>query len=356
VPGPATRRIAIPLRLARGPVTPLAGGTIVWLGGDSMGTAWSVAAVVAPGFDTSRLRAIVGDALDLVIAQMSPWQAGSVINRFNDAAPGTVLTLPAEFHHVLQGALRIAAETGDAYDPTLGALVDLWGFGPRPTPARRPAPGAIAAALSACGWRRLALSPDGRVRQPGGLRLDLSAIAKGFAVDLVAARLHAHGIAHALVEIGGELAGRGVKPDGTPWWVGITHRETLGNNLGNNLGDTLGGTLGDARPAAPAPPGIAVALHEMAIATSGVERAVVLDGRRHAHTLDPRTGAPVTSDVARATVLSASCMEADAYATACMVMGAERSLAFAAARHLAALLIDHDGREHISPRLAAMLD
>lgn len=331
----AARRVAIPLRLARGQVAPLTGGEIVRLHGDTMGTSWSVATVAAPGTDAGRLEAIVTAALDLVIAQMSPWQSGSDISRFNAAAAGAAVRLPGEFHHVLKCALRIAGETGGAYDPTLGALVDLWGFGPPPAATLPPAQRDIATAQRACGWQRLTLSADGLLRQPGGLRLDLSSIAKGFAVDLVAARLAAHGFSHALVEIGGELFGKGVKPDGTPWWVGIDHR---------------GG------PPASSAAGIVVALHDMAIATSGIERAVVLDGRRHAHTIDPATGAPVHSDVVRATVLASSCMEADAYATAFMVMGAARGLAFAAARHIAAVLVDDAGREHVSPTLAVMLE
>jgi len=334
--GAAARRVAIPLRLARGRIAPLAGGEIVRLHGDTMGTSWSVAAVTAPGTtNTGRLDAIVTEALDLVIAQMSPWQSGSDISRFNAAEAGAEVKLPAEFRHVLHCALRIAAKTGGAYDPTLGALVDLWGFGPQPAATLPPAPRDIEKALRACGWQQLTLSPDGVLRQPGGLRLDLSSIAKGFAVDLVTARLHARGFSHALVEIGGELAGTGVKPDGTPWWVGIDHR-------------------GGSSPSSAS--GIVVALHDMAIATSGIERAVVLGGRRHAHTIDPATGTPVRSDVVRATVLASSCMEADAYATALMVMGAARSLAFAAARHISAVLVDETGREHISPTLAAMLE
>lgn len=328
------RRVAIPLRFARGQVAPLTGGDIVRLGGDTMGTSWSVAAVAAPGTDTGRLRTIITEALDRVIAQMSPWQQNSDISRFNAAAAGAKIELPTEFHSVLACALRIATETGGAYDPTLGALVDLWGFGPQPAVALPPAPRDIEKALRACGWQRLALAPDGTVRQPGGLRLDLSSIAKGFAVDLIMARLHAHGLTHVLVEVGGELAGRGVKPDGTPWWIGIDHRDG----------------------AAAAAPGIVVALHDIAIATSGVERAFTRNGHRYAHTIDPKSGAPVEGDLARATVLHASCMTADAYATAFMVMGAARALAFAAPRHIATLLIDEGGREHISPALAAMLE
>ena len=329
----AARRIAVPLRLARETIAAPA-GAVVRCGGDTMGTSWSVAAVAAPGTGPDRLHEIVAPVLDLVIAQMSPWEPHSDISRFNALQAGASIKLPAAFHYVLAGALRIAAETGGAYDPTLGALVDLWGFGPGPALLRPPAPRAIDAALHTCGWQRLMLAPDGAVRQPGGLRLDLSSIAKGYAVDLVAARLAAHGFIHTLVEIGGELAGQGVKPDGTPWWVGIDHRS----------GPTA------------AAPDIAVALHGLAIATSGIERAVVLDGRRHAHTLDPKTGAPLTGGVVRATVLAPSCMEADAYATAFMVMGAAPSLAFATARHIAAVLVDETGREHVSPTLAAMLE
>lgn len=298
-----------------------------------MGTTWSIKAVMAESeYDLVRQDIIA--ALDLVVAQMSTWLPSSDICRFNTARAGETIALPAEFHTVLSCALRIARESDGAYDPAIGRLVEVWGFGPAQRRATPPAPDAIKAAHDAGGWRRLTLAADGALRQPGGLQLDFSSIAKGFAVDLVAARLRQRGLGHFLVEIGGELLGAGVKPDGTPWFVGVEHA---------------------ADPKAAEREPLVIALHGLAIATSGVERAFAHDGRCYSHTIDPRNGWPLASGLACATVLHASCMEADAYATALMVMGAEGAQAFAAAHDLAARIVTGDGTEHISPALASML-
>lgn len=329
---PAARRVAVPLRLTRAAARP-ATGAVSALGGATMGTTWSVKAVMAES-ERDPLRQDIAAALDLVVAQMSTWLPSSDICRFNAAHAGETVALPAEFHAVLSCGLRIARESDGAYDPAIGRLVELWGFGPSPRRATPPAANAIKAAHDAGGWRRLTLAADGALRQPGGLQLDLSSIAKGFAVDLVAARLRERGLGHFLVEIGGELLGAGVKPDGTPWWVGVEHA---------------------ADPNAASREPLVVALHGLAVATSGIERAFMHDGRCYSHTIDPRNGWPVASGLACATVLHASCMEADAYATALMVMGADRAQTFAAAHDLAARIVTDDGTEHISPALAAML-
>lgn len=329
---PAARRVAVPLRLTRAAARP-ATGVVCTLGGATMGTTWSVKAVMAAS-ERDLVQQDIAAVLDRVIAQMSTWLPSSDICRFNAARAGETIALPDEFHAVLSCALRIARDSDGTYDPAIGRLVELWGFGPAPRRATPPAPDAIKAAHDAGGWRRLTLAADGALNQPGGLQLDLSSIAKGFAVDLVATRLRERGLAHFLVEIGGELLGAGVKPDGTPWFVGVEH-------------------AADPKAASRAP--LVIALHGLAVATSGVERAFTHDGRCYSHTIDPRNGWPVASGLACATVLHTSCMEADAYATALMVMGAEHAQAFAAAHDLAARVVTDDGTEHISPALAAML-
>ncbi|MET0269426.1 MAG: FAD:protein FMN transferase [Sphingomonas sp.] len=219
----------------------------------------------------------------------------------------------------------------------VGALVDLWGFGPAPAAVLPPADADIAAARAAGGWRRLDRDRHSRrARQPGGLRLDLSGIAKGHAVDRLAAVLQRHGHAHALVEIGGELRGTGIRPDRQPWWVAV-----------------------ETPPGAALPP-IRVALHGLSIATSGdYRRWFDHGGRRHAHTLDPRTGRPVAHDVASVTVLHPECMMADALATAITVLGADDGLSYATTRNIAALIVRRrrDGfTETMSPAFAALLD
>ncbi|TVV70451.1 FAD:protein FMN transferase, partial [Sphingomonas solaris] len=209
-------------------------------------------------------------------------------------------------------------------------------------PVLPPPPDAIARAQATSGWRRLDLDIHARrARQPGGLRLDLSGIAKGHAVDRLAAVVAGHGIAHALVEIGGELVGRGVRPDGQPWWVAVE------------------APPGSALAPVPLAP-IHVALHGLAIATSGdYRRYFDHAGRRYAHSLDPRTGRPVKNDIASVTVLHAECMMADALATALLVMGVAGGMAFAARGDIAALFVTREGdgfAEHVTPSFAAMLD
>jgi thiamine biosynthesis lipoprotein len=306
-----------------------------------MGTSWEVRLVAAPGADLVALRDGIEERLGTVVAQMSGWEAGSDLSRFNRAPAGHWQSLPAEFATVLGCALRIAAETGGAYDPTIGPLVDLWGFGPQPAPTEGP-PGAaaLAEARRRGGWERLRLNPEGRrVLQPGGIGLDLSGIAKGYAVDLVAAFLDAAGIVSFLVEIGGELRGRGIKPDGMPWWVAL-----------------------EAPPGGAAEEdGFRVALADLAVATSGDYRRYFLHGgRRYGHTLDPHTGWPLPEGIASVTVLHPCCMEADALATALAVLGLRAGMEHAIRRGIAALFHTREAggralREHLSPAFAALL-
>ncbi|MBB5049541.1 thiamine biosynthesis lipoprotein [Rhodopseudomonas rhenobacensis] len=329
-------RVAIPLTLSAPRRTP-GRGPLLRLGGTTMGTTWSVQCIAAAGLEQPLHRAIAAE-LDRVVAQMSPWEPRSDISRFNCGAIGEWQTLPAEFAKVIDCALRVAQETDGAYDPCMGALVDLWGFGPSARRMSPPAREAIEQALDHSGWRHLAFDPQqARLRRTAAAQLDLCGIAKGFAVDQVMAALRRHGVDHALVEIGGELAGCGVKPDRTPWWVAIDR------------------PAGERIATAP----LLVALHGLAIATSGCERGFADAGRVYSHTIDPATGAPIDNAMVSASVLHLSCIKADAYATALMVLGPEAGLAFAARHNLAAALLFKSGgslAEKLSPALQAMLD
>jgi thiamine biosynthesis lipoprotein len=332
---------------------PVLGGVVHALGGLTMGTSWSVKLVAGrtpPGPDWAQG---IQRQLDTVVAQMSTWDPGSHLGRFNAAPAGSWHDLPPEFFAVLSCALRVAHDSQGAYDPTAGALVDLWGFGP----TRRfdeagfeiPSTQAVDQAAACGGWQRLVLDTERRrACQPGGMRLDLSAIAKGFAVDQVLHHLQARGIESGMVEVGGELRGIGVKPDGQPWWVVLEHPD------------------GDGIPAATASRGglaeTVLALHGLSVATSGdYRRYFEIDGRRHAHTVDPRTGWPVSHALASVSVVHADCMLADAWSTALTVMGVERGLAEADARGLAARFVVRDAApgsgftEHLSQPFAALL-
>lgn len=243
---------------------------------------------------------------------MSQWESGSVLSRFNAAPAGSWHELPGEFFKVLDHALSLARETGGAYDPTIGALTELWGFGASGRRSELPPAPVVDKARARCGWQRVRLDMSRRAAfQPGGAQIDLSSIAKGFAVDLMSEALSRRGIADHLVEIGGELRGSGTKPDLSPWWVEI-----------EGAGDLV------------------IALHGISIATSGDARRYIEDrGRKLSHTLDPRSGRPIPDDLAFVTVLDCSCMKADALATALSVLGAEAGMGFARERGIAARFV-----------------
>lgn len=314
------------------------------LGGKTMGTTWSARIVMPPALGLSRaeVETVICRRLDEVIAQMSHWEPASLLSRYNVAAPGTWHELPAPFRTVLKCAQEISAQTGGAFDATIGAVVDLWGFGPAPARTEPPAQAAIDAALRLGGWRKLVFDAAGQsLLQPGGLRLDFSGIAKGFAVDHVADALQQLGLRHFLVEVGGELRGEGVKPDASPWWVAVERPASFSR----------------------APSGWAetrVALHGLSIATSGNYRRWFESGGKHySHTLDPRTGWPIDNGVISATVLHPSCMVADAWATALTVLGFDAAASLTEKHELAAYLIRRSGdgvEEHLSPALREMLD
>lgn len=311
---------------------------IASLGGHTMGTTWQVKLTTAPGRDLHPLHAGIQAQLDAVVAQMSTWEAASDITAFNRAAAGTSLPLPGLFAEVMDCALDIARHSEGAFDPTVGPLVALWGFGAHAHAQRVPDAALLAATRARCGWQRLHWQ-DGRLLQPGGLELDLSAIAKGFAVDLVSRWLRGQGIDAALVEVGGELHGQGRKPDGQPWRVLVE--------------------AGPEEEAELAHPPRVLALDNLAVATSGDRwHQFTQDGAQFSHTLDPRVGAPVGRAAAAVTVVAHDAMQADGWATALTVMGVAPGLAFANAQGLAARFITRGARgveEHLSTAFSALL-
>lgn len=327
------RRVLVPLDMPVAARAPVPRDIAVHeLRGETMGTTWSVKLVAPSRYPLQEVERRIEHVLDLVVAQMSTWVADSDISRFNGAAAGAWLELPAEFHEVLQYSIGLSRDTGGAFEPAAGALVDLWGFGPDGRRANPPTEAQVDAEVSEARRRRpVSLAIGRRVFQPGGARLDLSGVAKGYAVDLVAGHLSGLGLSDHLVEIGGELRGSGIKPDGSPWWVAL-----------EGATETM------------------VALHGLAVATSGDgQRFLEAGGRRFSHTIDPRTGYPVPQSMASVTVLHRRCMCADALATALTVLGVEDGLAYAERNGLAARLIARRPgglREYTTPVFAAMLN
>ncbi|MEE4452735.1 FAD:protein FMN transferase [Novosphingobium resinovorum] len=320
-------RLAVPLEIdAASFATWRQGLPVVELDGETMGTTWRVKVTASPGFGRAAVTRAIEARLETILAQMSHWREDSLLGRFNRAAPGTWLTLPPDFALVIDTALDLAERSGGAFDPAIGALVNLWGHGP--VSVDRPAEQEeIAQARALSGFHRLAHDrAAGRLRQPGGLHLDLSGIAKGHAVDALVGLLADMGCHHVLVEIGGELVGRGLRPDGDPWWVDL---ET------------------PSRDVAP----LRVALHQLAVATSG-------DYVRGHHTIDPRSGEPVRHAMA-VSVIHPSAMLADAWATALSVHEPAAMRRLATREQLAVRALTRDGdevAEWISPTLASLIE
>lgn len=291
-----------------------------------MGTRWS-AAIIAP---PPGIAAAIQGVLAHIIAQMSHWERGSQLSQINAAAPGGWHGIAPEFVQVMTVALDIAARSDGAFDPAMGTLVDLWGFGPPGPRGDVPSDTEIDAARVAIGLGAVELdAPLLRLRRTRPARLDLSGIAKGYAVDAVAARLRAMGCTDFLVEIGGELVGAGIQPDGQPWWV-------------------------DVEP----PPGVVlpslrIALHGIAVATSGDYRRTSAAG---SHSIDPRTGRPITHGTASVTLIHADCCHADAWASALTVLEPKAAMALAEREGLAVQLVVRGWGEWLSGALKAMLD
>ncbi len=319
------------------------GACIEDFSGATMGTTWAVKLVRPQHSSAVQLQIGMQQALDQVVAQMSTWLADSDISRFNQAAAGSWHVLPPEFFKVLDYGLFIAQQTAGAYDPSIGHLVNLWGFGPDKNARQIPSKEVLEQVQRQSGYQQLQVDRlKQNVYQPGGLSIDLSSIAKGFGVDQVARYLEAQGVLNYLVEVGGELRGLGTKPGNTPWWVELEQPQKT-------------------RPSS------IVALHGLSIATSGdYRRYFDSDGRRFSHTIDPRTGYPVAHNLAAVTVLHAECMIADALATAMTVMGLTQGMAYANQLHVAALFVCRDAAteqddtpvftEHMSKALMAMLE
>ncbi|CAN5406541.1 FAD:protein FMN transferase [soil metagenome] len=275
--------------------------------GQTMGTTWMVRWHAHDGAVHPQL------AIDAELArlgvQLSTWRDDSDITRLNDAPVGDWIEVPDTLFEVVASACAIALETGGAFDPTVGAIVESWGFGPQ-----RGVPHVLA-----CDWRAIELDVRARaIRRSADVRLDLSAIAKGDAVDRVSALMGQLGLSDHLVEIGGELRGAGVKPDWSPWWVAL-----------ESPPDAAGRATR---------PNIVVALHGLSVATSGDYRQrVTRAGVAHSHTVDPRLGTPVAGDVAAVSVIHESCRMADAVSTALLVMGAKHGLEWATRHGIAAV-------------------
>lgn len=289
------------------------------LTGDAFGTGWRV--TLPAGADISRLKERLAALLADIDLAFSPWRADSTLARFNAHGAGD-FAVESEVVEVTSAALQIAEASGGRFDPTVGPLVARWGFGPIRDGDTPPD-----------GWRTIRAEGDRLSKRNGGLTLDLCGIAKGHALDAIAARLDGAGVADFMLEIGGEVLARGNAPSGRRWLIGIADPVRGGVRL-------------------------RVAPGRLALATSGdAVNAYEIAGRRYSHTIDPATGEPVRNGVASVTVAASTGATADALATALTVLGPERGLALAGRLDVAALFLVRNGAgiaELSNPRFDAL--
>ena len=288
------------------------------LNGPTMGTRWSTTVDVDATVDLVALQLDLAAAVEQVDEQMSLWKPESDLMRLNRAALDAWVDLPAEILQVLACALDISRLSVGAFDPGVGPLVDAWGFG-----AVRDAPDAVAIRSVRQTPPRATHeclefdTPTGRARKLAPVQLDLCGIAKGYAVDRMAAVLQQHGAQHALVALDGELRAVGRQASGAPWAVALEQPEA-GRRAVHGV----------------------IELQDLAVATSGDYRRYLQVGDTHlAHTMDARRAAPVNNAVASVTVLARTCMHADAWATALLVSGPGEGLGLAQRMGLEALFL-----------------
>ena len=279
------------------------------LHGETMGSTWRVVAPRLGAETRPALCARIEALLEDVNARMSTYRPDSELSRFNASTSTAWQPVSAPLMTVLVAARRVSEASDGAFDATVGPLVDLWGFGPQARIDTPPPAEAVAAARARVGYRQVELDAQGsRIRKlRADVRVDLSALAEGWAVDQVVKLLEAEGLVDYLVDVGGEMRVRGRNAAGQPWRLGVA----------------LPRADSDATLRALAP-------GDAAVATSGDYRNYFEhDGRHYSHEIDPASGAPITNDVASVTVIARECVYADAYATAFMVLGPERGLAIA---------------------------
>jgi thiamine biosynthesis lipoprotein len=292
--------------------------------GNTMGTYYQIKYVLTAEqqgdslFALKALQSDIEERLELVNDQMSTYRPDSELSRFNRAEKS--LEVSAATRQVIEASLTLFEQSNGAFDVTVGPLVNLWGFGPNKKANKIPSAQLIAEKQKIVGSHYLSVNGNTISKEIPELYVDLSAIAKGYGVDVIAAYLQEMGINNYLVDIGGELSLKGQKPQNNPWIVAI-ERPLEGQSVQRviNVGDN-------------------------AIATSGDYRNYFeSDGVRYSHTIDPNTGKPISHKLVSVTVIHNSSMMADGLATVLTVLGPDAGLAFAKKYHLAVYLLVKEG-------------
>jgi len=293
---------------------------IIKISGSKMGTSYHVT-IVADQPAPADLADQIDQLLSAVDQSMSTYKSQSELSQFNRLPVSQQAKASDQLWAVLQTSEKIWRESSGAFDPTVGPVVDLWGFGPVVTEDEIPADQEIATALANSGFEHLLLNrSEQTISKQKTIALDLSAVAKGYAVDQVADLLEMLALPDYLVEVGGEMRLSGTNPEGNPWRVAIE----------------LPSLMPQVQQV--------VAVNNSAVATSGDYRNYFeKDGVRYSHTIDPRNGKPITHNLASVTVMADRCADADAWATALMVLGEEEGMRIANKFSIPAYMLIREG-------------
>ncbi len=284
-----------------------------------MGTRWSAILYAPSDADIPALDIALARAVDRVDRQMSTWKPDSDLMRLNAASANTWVSLPPELMQVLAKGLEIGRLSEGAFDIGVGRLVNAWGFGAAGSIPDKEAIQAVLREPLPPTHAVLELdAPPARARKHANFALDLSGIAKGFAVDEMMRTMRAFGISDGLVGLDGELTAIGTKPDGTPWRIAV---EKPDYDFRSPLG--------------------VIDLQDAAVATSGDYRHwIEVGGTRLSHTMDRSRGGPIDNAIASVSVVASSCMEADGWSTALMVLGPTYGRALAGKHRFDALFVE----------------
>jgi len=309
----------------------------ILLQGRTMGTTYNIKVIIENSdFDSKKLQLEIDTLLKQLNQEMSTYIADSELSRFNNTESLEPVEISIGLQRVVKEAIRLGKLSDGKLDVTVGPLVNLWGFGPQYRPEVVPSDEQLAQARSQIGIENLVLSENKLSKKIPSLYVDLSTIAKGYGVDIVAEYLEQQGLNDYLVEIGGEMRLNGFKHTGELWHVAIEK-----------------------------PVDTERAVHQFitplnnAVATSGDYRIYFeADGQRFSHIIDPDTGKPIAHKLVSVTVIHPSSMIADGLSTAMMVMGEKKALAFAEENGFAAYLIsksEHGFVEQVSKQFMQYL-
>ncbi|MCW8328104.1 FAD:protein FMN transferase [Photobacterium sp. SDRW27] len=292
---------------------------LIHLNGSTMGTYYSIKLIKQEGLPSATdMQTEIDRRLELVNDQMSTYRKHSELSQFNQHQTNQPFEVSADTAKVVKEAIRLAKLTDGALDVTVGPVVNLWSFGPEARPEKTPTADEITERKKIVGIHHLSVEGNTLKKDIPELYVDLSSIAKGFGVDVVADYFEELNVADYLVEIGGELRLKGKNLEGVSWRIAIEKPTDDGSRSVQEIIE----------------PG------DMAVATSGDYRNYFEeDGVRYSHLIDPKTCKPISNHVVSVTVLHPSSMTADALATAFSVMGEEKSLELAQQESLPVLLV-----------------